>query len=166
MSPESDVRAATRPSLRDPGVLLATWFGAGLSPWAPGTVGSLVAVPLAWPIREYLGPLGLLIAAAAVFLIGVWAAGHYARVSGKHDAGPIVIDEVAGQWLTLVLVPADPVYYAIGFGLFRAADVIKPWPISLVDRKMGGGIGIMLDDVLAGALAALILWNIWMWAGL
>ena len=63
-------------------------------------------------------------------------------------------------------MPADPVLYAIGFVLFRAADIIKPWPISLADRKIGGGFGVMFDDVLAGVLAALILWNIWMWTGI
>jgi len=165
-APDQDSALQPRPSLRHPANLLATWFGAGWFPFAPGTMGSFVAVIIAWPIRAYLGLDVLFAALIVVFVLGVWAAGHYSKASGKDDDGAIVIDEVAGQWITLLLVPADPVLYAIGFVLFRAADIVKPWPISLADRKIGGGFGVMFDDVLAGVLAALILWNIWMWAGI
>lgn len=146
-----------------PAPLLATWFGAGLSPWAPGTVGSLAALPLAWLISAYTGTIGLAIAVLIVFALGVWASHVYSAALGKSDAGEIVIDEVAGQWLTLLLVPPDLAMYALGFALFRLADIVKPWPISWIDRKIKGGFGVMFDDVLAGAFAAIVLWNIWAW---
>ncbi len=155
-----------RPASWHPAHLLATWFGAGLSPIAPGTVGSLVALPLAYLLSYYVGIVGLAIAIVVVFLIGIWAAQRYSERTASHDAGPIVIDEVVGQWLALLLVPADLVLYAVGFALFRLADIIKPWPISVVDQRVKGGFGVMLDDVLAGALAAIILWNIWMWTSI
>ncbi len=145
--------------------LIATWFGVGLLPGAPGTFGSLAALPFAWAIATYLGLLGLAIAIAIVFVAGVWAAGRYARARGVADPGSIVVDEVAGQWLALVLVPPDPIAYAIGFALFRAFDVIKPWPISALDRRVKGGFGVMLDDLFAGAIAAILLWNAWIWIG-
>lgn len=148
-----------------PDALLATWFGIGLIPGAPGTYGSLVAVPLAWVIVHYWGLLGLAIAIVALFLVGTWAAGRYARARGIADPGAIVVDEVVGQWLALVLVPPDIMAYALGFALFRLFDVIKPWPISLLDRRLKGGFGVMADDVLAGAMAAIVLWNIWIWIG-
>ena len=144
-----------------PAHILATWFGAGLSPVAPGTAGSLAALPLAYLLSHYLGIVGLGAATAIVFVIGIWAAHRYSRRTASHDAGPIVIDEVAGQWLTLLLVPADITLYAIGFALFRLADIVKPWPIDWVDKRVKGGFGVMFDDILAGALAAIILWNIW-----
>jgi len=146
-----------------PAPLLATWFGAGLSLWAPGTVGSLAALPLAWLIVDHTGTLGLAIAIIAVFGAGVWASHVYSRETGMADPGAIVIDEVAGQWITLLLIPPDLAMYAVGFVLFRLADIVKPWPISVIDRKMKGGVGVMLDDVLAGAIAAIVLWNIWAW---
>lgn len=150
-----------RPAFWHPAHLLATWFGAGLFPMAPGTAGSLAALPFAYLISHYLGIAGLGVAIAIVFTIGIWAAHHYSKRTASHDAGPIVIDEVAGQWLALLLVPADIVLYAIGFALFRLADIVKPWPIGWADRKVKGGFGVMFDDLLAGGLAAIILWNIW-----
>lgn len=146
-----------------PAPLLATWFGAGLSPWAPGTAGSLVALPLAWLISDHTGALGLAIATFVVFGAGIWASHVHSSTTGKADAGEIVIDEVAGQWLTLILIPPDIAMYALGFVLFRLADIVKPWPISWIDGRMKGGLGVMLDDVLAGVFAAIILWNIWAW---
>ena len=150
-----------RPAFWHPAHLLATWFGAGLFPMAPGTAGSLAALPFAYLISHYLGIVGLGVAIAIVFTIGIWAAHHYSKRTASHDAGPIVIDEVAGQCLTLLLVPADIVLYAVGFALFRLADIVKPWPIGLADRRIKGGFGVMFDDLLAGGLAAIILWNIW-----
>jgi len=148
-----------------PDGLLATWFGVGLIPFAPGTFGSLAAVPFAWLISSYLGVLGLAVGVALVFGVGIWASGRFARARGISDPGPVVIDEIAGQWLALILIPPSLLGYAIGFALFRAFDVIKPWPISVLDRRVKGGLGVMLDDLLAGALAALLTWNIWIWVG-
>ncbi len=143
--------------LRRPSVLLATWFGSGLLPKAPGTWGSLAALPFAWGIQSSGGQGALLAAAAAIFFIGWWAADRYARDTGIKDPGSVVIDEVAGQWLALAFVPMSAWSYIAGFALFRAADIFKPWPASLADRRLAGGFGIMLDDIIAGAYAGLAL---------
>mgnify|MGYP006420239237 CR=1 FL=1 len=146
------------PSLSDPSILLATWFGAGYLPKAPGTWGSLAALPFAWVIAEWSGGVGLAVAVLIVFGVGLWASVGYLRLGGGEDPGPIVIDEVAGQWLTLLVVPPDLILYAIGFLLFRLFDIWKPWPISWADQKIKGGMGIMLDDVIAGVYAGVLLW--------
>ena len=152
-----------RLDLRDPAILIATWFGVGLVKWAPGTVTSLVALPIAWVLRHYTGSLGLAIATLVLLVVGIWASARFERQTGTHDSSRIVVDEVVGQWAALLLVPADVALYAIGFVLFRIFDVLKPWPISLIDRKVGGGLGVMLDDVLAGIFGAIFLWHIWVW---
>ncbi|MBM3481928.1 MAG: phosphatidylglycerophosphatase A [Alphaproteobacteria bacterium] len=143
--------------------LIATWFGVGLFPYAPGTIGSLAALPFAWLISTYLGPLGLAVGVIVVYLAGIWASGRYAKRRGIADPGPVVVDEVAGQWLALILVPPGFITLAIGFAFFRLFDVIKPWPISAIDRRVKGGLGVMSDDLLAGALAAILTWNVWIW---
>ena len=136
-------------------ILLATWFGFGLLPGAPGTWGSLAALPVAWLIHMKSGPAGLAIAAIIIFFIGIWAAGVYAREIGNRDPGQVVIDEVAGQWITLALAaPLDPIFYAVAFLMFRVFDILKPWPASWVDQRLKGGVGIMLDDVIAALYAA------------
>ena len=148
--------------LKDPGVLLATWFGAGLLPRAPGTWGSLAALPCAWVIQGAFGWQGLALAAAATFLAGIWAANRFMARAGGSDPAPVVIDEVAGQFLTLLAVEPDLVLYGAGFVLFRAADIFKPWPASWADSHVKGGLGVMLDDVIAGAYAALALYGVGM----
>lgn len=145
------------PSLH-PAALLATWFGAGLLPWAPGTWGSLAALPFAWLIATLFGPPSLVIAAAIVFVIGWWAAGQVGRASGIVDHGSIVIDEVAGQWLTLSVVPPSAALYVLGFLLFRLFDITKPWPASAAERNIPGGLGVMADDIVAGLYAAVLLY--------
>lgn len=137
-----------------PAFLIATWFGSGLLPKIPGTWGSAAALPFAWGIAWYGGPWALLAAAAVAFAVGIWAAETYSRHAGVKDAGPIVIDEVAGQWLTLVPAGLDPVLFIIGFFLFRATDILKPWPANWADRALDGGLGVMLDDIFAGLYAA------------
>ncbi|MBF0248022.1 MAG: phosphatidylglycerophosphatase A [Alphaproteobacteria bacterium] len=148
-----------RPSLSRPGVLLATWFGVGYLPKAPGTWGSAAALPFAWIIVEHVGVAALALAAAVVFVVGIWAAQDYMGRTGVHDPGVVVIDEVAGQWIVLLAAPLDPIAYAAGFVLFRVFDIFKPWPISWADRRIGGGLGVMVDDVLAGAFGLAILWG-------
>lgn len=143
-----------------PAFLLATWFGSGLLPKIPGTWGSAAALPFAWVIAWYGGPWALLAGAAAAFAVGVWAADVYGKHSGIKDAGPIVIDEVAGQWLTLVPFAPDPLTWIIGFFLFRAADIAKPWPASWADRDLKGGLGVMLDDIFAAIYAGIALWGV------
>jgi phosphatidylglycerophosphatase A len=142
----------------------ATWFGAGLLPWAPGTWGSLAALPLAWLLMTAGGALLLLVAAVLVFALGLWASDRYMRAVGVHDPGAIVIDEVAGQWLTLAVAPLDPLAYLLGFVLFRIADVLKPWPAGWLDRRIGGALGVMIDDVAAAAYAGGLLAILVMWA--
>lgn len=143
--------------LKRPSALLATWFGSGLLPKAPGTWGSLAALPFAWAIQSQGGQIALLVAAVLVFVIGIWASDRMAQELGIKDPGSIVIDEVAGQWLALAFVPLSIWSYVAGFILFRLADITKPWPASLADRRVAGGLGIMLDDVIAGAYAGLAL---------
>ncbi|MEK9725410.1 MAG: phosphatidylglycerophosphatase A [Rhodospirillaceae bacterium] len=142
-------------------ILLATWFGSGWLPVAPGTWGSLAALPCAWIIVQAGGVPALAAATVLVTAVGWWAAEAYVRELGGDDPGPVVIDEVAGQWLTLLVVAApDPLRYGIGFALFRLADIVKPWPASWADKRLHGGLGIMLDDVFAGVYAAAALWAI------
>ena len=146
-----------------PAFLIATWFGSGLLPKIPGTWGSAAALPFAWGIMWFGGPQVLLVCAIVAFLVGIWAAGMYSKHSGIKDAGPIVIDEVAGQWLTLIPAGLDPVLFLVGFFLFRAADILKPWPANWADRELSGGLGVMLDDVFAGIYAAIgLLAFIWL----
>ena len=139
------------------GVILATWFGSGLLKPAPGTWGSAAALPFAWAIATYAGSLALVPAALLLFGIGVWASNVYDRKTGGHDASEIVIDEVVGVWLTLAVIGPSLVGYAIGFALFRLFDIVKPWPVRWADRQVSGGLGVMLDDVLAAGYAALCL---------
>lgn len=159
MSTGTDQRPTTPPP-RFAG-LLATWFGVGLLPGAPGTWGSLAALPFAWVIASVWAPWGLAVLVLPLILVGWWASESYCRATGLKDPGPIVIDEVAGQWLTLAVLPVDLLAYAIGFVAFRAADVLKPWPASFADRRIRGGLGVMLDDVLAVLYAAPVAWIVY-----
>lgn len=136
-------------SLWSPGILLATWFGCGYLPKAPGSWGALASLPFAWVIVIHGGPWALILASTVVFFVGIWASNVYITKSEVLDPGPVVIDEVVGQWLTLAFVPTELTVYAIGFILFRLADIFKPWPVCWADRKIIGGFGVMLDDVLA-----------------
>jgi phosphatidylglycerophosphatase A len=135
-------------------LLVATWFGAGYVPVAPGTAGSAAALPLAWALYALGGPLALGIATAAITALGVWAASAAERHYGEHDSPRIVVDEVAGQLVALLAVPCTWPNLVLAFGLFRLADSLKPWPAGWVDRRVGGGLGVVLDDVVAGAQAA------------
>jgi phosphatidylglycerophosphatase A len=136
-----------------PALVLGTWFGAGLLPVMPGTWGSLAALPCAWAIRSMWGAAGLAIAAVIVFGAGCWAARTLAQTSRVKDPGAIVIDEVVAQWLVLLPAPLDPVSYAAAFLLFRIFDIWKPWPVRSANRRVSGGLGIMLDDLLAAVYA-------------
>jgi phosphatidylglycerophosphatase A len=164
--------ARIRPSLRDPATWIASGFGCGFVPGAPGTVGSLVAVPLFVAIQR-LHPFAIWTAIALVFAIGTWAASRVIRALGREDPGVIVIDEWVGQWLTLALLdlatrtlgvalPSTWAMLAVGFVLFRICDIAKPWPASWADRQVEGGFGTMLDDAFAGlwagVLASAALW--------
>ncbi len=146
-----------RLALRDPASLIATWFGLGLIPIAPGTWASLVALLLAWVLRAGSNRAGLAIAIALSIGTGWWAAGSFARARGVPDPGEVVIDEIAGQWLVLLAAPFNPLAWIAGFLLFRLFDIWKPWPVRWADRHVKGGLGIMLDDILAAGYALLVL---------
>ena len=174
--------AQTPISFWHPAKLLGTWFGPGLSPFAPGTVGSAAAIPFAWVILWFGGVEGLAIATLLCFVVGCWACEIYGRETGKKDASELVIDEVAGMWLTLLLfieilphlffyglefadLPLEYMLhplvsvaiYGCAFLMFRLFDIWKPWPVSWADRKVKGGLGVMLDDIFAGLYPSLIL---------
>ncbi|KZD09806.1 phosphatidylglycerophosphatase A family protein [Oceanibaculum pacificum] len=148
-----------------PAYILTTWFWVGRIPIAPGTWGSLAALPFGWIIMAEGGPAGLLVAAAILFAVGCWSSAAYAKGIGRKDPGSAVIDEVVGQWMVLAVLPLDVWAYGLGFALFRLFDVTKPWPVSVADRKLTGGFGIMADDVAAGlyAMAAAALLVHWFW---
>ena len=134
---------------------LATYFGIGLIRFAPGTWGSLAAIPPGLGLL-WLGDAPLLVFGIVVVSIaGVWAGERYATARGQEDPGAVVIDEIAGQWLALLPCTAFGwVEIALAFVLFRAADILKPWPASWADRNIPGGVGIMADDWVAGLYAA------------
>jgi phosphatidylglycerophosphatase A len=144
--------------------LLAFGFGAGLAPIAPGTFGTLVAVPV-WLLMAGLSLPVYLVLTALLGLVGCWICGASARRLGVHDYGGIVFDEIVGFLVTAApLLPAVELYpinrylgLAFAFGLFRLFDIWKPWPIGTLDQRVHGGVGIMLDDVVAGIYAALLL---------
>jgi len=140
----------------DPVHILAFGLGTGLSPFAPGTVGSLPGVVLAWLTLD-LGLVAQLAIAVALFLAGVWICGESARRLGIHDHGGIVWDEIVGMYLVLIVTPFAPLPWALAFVLFRAFDIVKPWPIRDLDHRLRGGAGIMLDDLVAALYAALLL---------
>jgi phosphatidylglycerophosphatase A len=123
---------------------------------APGTAGTLVAVPL-FCVAAELPLAGYLLLTALMFVAGIAICGAAARALGVHDHGGIVWDEITGYFVTMLAVPAHWVWVAVGFVLFRLFDIWKPWPIRWLDRRVSGGLGIMLDDVLAGLYAAALL---------
>jgi len=141
-----------------PAKLLGTWFGAGLSPKAPGTMGSIAALPFAWVIQSYFGSLGLLIAGIIAFFVGWVACIFYLPHVDAKDPKEIVIDEVSGQWILLSFLPLTWQAYLLGLILFRFFDILKPFPISVADRKITGGFGVMFDDTLAALYPLLIYW--------
>ncbi len=142
--------------LRDPRMLLAFGFGGGLSPIVPGTVGTLVAVPL-WFALAMLPLWSYLLVLLVTAWLGVHLCAYASQKLGVHDHKGIVWDEFVGFWLTMVAIPFTWKALLAGFVLFRLFDMVKPWPISWVDKKVHGGFGIMVDDVLAGIAAAVIL---------
>jgi phosphatidylglycerophosphatase A len=150
---------------RHPVSLIATWFGCGRLPWVPGTWGSLAALPFAAFIMWVGGPWALGIAAAAMFVVGVWASHTYARRLGVDDPGSVVVDEVAAQWMVLVPAALDMRLYLIGFVLFRTFDIAKTWPANWIDRRVKGGLGIMADDLVAALYAGAVVFVLSFWSG-
>ena len=135
---------------------IAFGAGAGLAPRAPGTAGTAVAIPLYLAIAT-APPAGYALAVVFVVIAGVWVCGRTARDLDVHDHPGIVLDEIAGFLVTMTALPFEWTWIVAGFVAFRVFDIAKPWPVSLIDRRVGGGLGIMLDDVIAGALACTVL---------
>ncbi|MDT8439535.1 MAG: phosphatidylglycerophosphatase A [Wenzhouxiangellaceae bacterium] len=152
----TDRRTVVRVALATPSGFLAFGLGSGLSPVAPGTAGTLAGMLLALPLIGL--PTGAAVAVALlVFVAGVPICNRASRALGVHDHGGIVIDEIAAIWLVLALMPADWRWWLAAFVLFRVFDVLKPWPIGWLDRRVHGGLGIMLDDLVAALFALALL---------
>ncbi|MHC4268099.1 MAG: phosphatidylglycerophosphatase A family protein [Planctomycetota bacterium] len=149
--------------------IIATWFGSGLLPIAPGTWGSLAAIPFALMFYIYTSPYIIIIATIALFFIGVWASNNIERSAQRKDPGFIVVDEVVGQWIAMfplsflfIFNNQDFTYFifisisVVAFITFRIFDIWKPWPVRNIDKNISGGLGIMLDDVIAGIYALIV----------
>lgn len=142
--------------LSSPTHFLAFGFGSGLAPIAPGTFGTLVAIPIFLLMQPLALPWYLLIV-LAITIFGIWLCGASAKELGLHDPAGIVWDEIAGYLVTMIAAPAGWKWIIIGFILFRLFDIWKPWPINIADKKLEGGLGIMLDDIIAGIYALIVL---------
>lgn len=135
---------------------IVTFFGAGLSPKAPGTMGTLAAIPLAAALM-WMGSLVHMGFTVILTLFAFWACEQYERQKGGHDHPEVVIDEVVGYLITMVWLPLTWQSLLAGFIFFRFFDILKPWPISWMDRKIPGGVGVVIDDVAAGLVSSLLL---------
>ena len=142
--------------LKDPVVLIAVGFGSGLAPKAPGTAGTLIAIPL-YLLMQSLPLISYLLITTCLFIAGIWICAYSAEKLGVHDHPSIVFDEIVGYLITMVAAPEGWQLIIVGFVLFRLLDAIKPWPISWFDRNITGGMGIMVDDVVAGIVALAII---------
>lgn len=136
--------------------LLACGFGSGLAKKAPGTWGTVVAMILWWPL-SYLSLPAYIVMLSVATIIGVWLCDKTARDLQIHDHPAIVWDEFCGYWLTMLLAPQSIVWAVYGFVLFRIFDIWKPWPIRWADKYIRGGAGIMIDDLIAGIFAGVVL---------
>ena len=139
--------------LRSPTLLLAFGFGSGLSPKAPGTIGTIAAIPL-WLLLAQLPLASYLMVVLVSAIVGVYICGAAAKTLGVHDHGGIVWDGFVGFWIAMAAMPVTWTSLILGFALFRFFDIVMPWPISWLDKKVSGGFGIMIDDVIAGLAAA------------
>ncbi|MET2899504.1 phosphatidylglycerophosphatase A [Vibrio rotiferianus] len=157
-------------SLKNPWHLLATGFGSGLSPVVPGTMGTLASVPLFLLLAQLPFPL-YVVAVLISCVIGIKICQVTSDDMGVHDHGSIVWDEFAGFWITMSLVPALNIpltewkWLLTGFILFRFFDMVKPWPIGWLDKRVHGGLGIMIDDIVAGIMAGIALLFVAKYAG-
>ena len=149
-------RLTPKQIMTDPILFLAFGFGSGLAKKAPGTCGTLAAVPL-YCLLAQTGNLFYSVITIVVTIVGIWICGLAADKLGEHDFGGIVWDEIAGYLITLWWIPFSWQGVVLGFILFRFFDILKPWPIKIADRRVKGGFGIMFDDVLAGVFANLVL---------
>lgn len=141
-----------------------TVFGVGMLKPAPGTWGSAVGAIIGYfMLRSGMNILDLIVCAAALTVLSSWLINNIEQATGFHDAPEIVVDEVAGQWLAflpLVGMASSPLLFLLAFGLFRLFDILKPWPIRWLDIHVDGGFGVMVDDLLAGVFAAIVIWTL------
>lgn len=142
-------------SLREPDILVATGFGVGLLPGAPGTYGSLLGALIWWGTFAHAPPVLQIVSAGLLIAAATWLLHRVCARRGLGDDPAIVLDEVAGVWLTLACLPSSGLIMAAGFLVFRLFDIFKPWPVSWADRRVAGGLGVMLDDLIAGVLAVI-----------
>jgi phosphatidylglycerophosphatase A len=144
----------SRSAWRNPLCVIALGFGAGALPKAPGTWGTLAALPF-YVLMARLPFIEYIYLVTALFIVGIWICGEAGRVLGAHDHSAIVWDEMVGFWVTMAAAPPGWLWIVVGFILFRFFDICKPWPIYLLDRRLAGGFGVMADDLVAGLYAAL-----------
>ncbi|MGF1546226.1 MAG: phosphatidylglycerophosphatase A [Thiotrichales bacterium] len=152
----ANYRPSWRTFLKTPVHWFAFGFGLGLAPRAPGTFGTLLGIPLFLLLAD-LSLTSYIMTLAVLAAFGVWVCGASSRRLGVHDHGGIVWDEVVGYLVTMTALPATPGWLVAGFVVFRFFDIVKPWPIGWFDRKVHGGFGIMLDDIIAGLMGAAVL---------
>jgi phosphatidylglycerophosphatase A len=143
-------------NMKNPVHILAAGFGSGLSPFAPGTMGTLVAIPI-YLLIAGLPLLAYLTICLVTFVMGIWLCDKTSKDLGVHDHGGIVWDEIVGYLVTMAGAPFGWQWILAGFILFRIFDILKPWPIRWLDKSVSGGFGIMLDDLVAGLFSAAIL---------
>jgi len=161
MSDQIKISAAI---IKSPVHFLAFGFGSGLSPLAPGTMGTLAALPIFWLLAKL--PLAYYIAIVLMlFIAGIFICGLSCKRLGVHDHSGIVWDEIVGYLITMTATPSGWMWMVVGFILFRFFDIVKPWPLNWIDRAVGGGLGIMLDDAIAGLICCgLMYWAVFAWS--
>jgi phosphatidylglycerophosphatase A len=152
----TSVKVSFSELVKHPACFLAYGFGSGLAPKAPGTFGTLAAIPLYLLIQD-LTLLAYLLVLLVAFVAGIWFCQKAVDWLGQEDPSAVVWDEFVGYWVTMITAPSDWHWLVIGFVLFRIFDILKPWPISWCDKNLHGGFGIMLDDVVAGLMALICL---------
>jgi phosphatidylglycerophosphatase A len=140
-----------------PAHAIALGFGAGLSPFAPGTAGTAAAWVIAWALASFLAPAVMLALGAAAFLIGIWACGVTGRHLGVSDHGAMVWDEIAAFLIVLAVVPRELAWQTAAFVAFRFFDIVKPQPVRYFEQRYGGGFGVMFDDLVAAGYTLLLL---------
>lgn len=142
---------------KNPVHFFALGCGSGLAPKAPGTFGTIAGMIIYLFVLQSIPLIPYLIVLLIASMIGIWLCGKTAKDLGEHDHPAIVWDEFCGYWLTMIAAPTGWIWPLIGFALFRLFDIWKPWPIRLLDQKVHGGFGIMVDDLLAGLFAFIVL---------
>ena len=162
MSTGNEPAALSWRDLGDPRALVATGFGCGFSPVAPGTAGSLLGTVVWWFAFADLDFHLRAAAAVAAFIVSVPIVDGVVKRRRLGDERAIVLDEIVGVWFALLFVPKSILWAAAGFVLFRMADIAKPWPVSLIDTRVPGGLGIMADDLVAGLMASVVVSMTWL----